>query len=180
LVETAVGIQNRNELPSGRKVAGNTDFFIGVAETPVDPPAHWTPASAKSKIAAGAQFAQTQFCMDGGAARRYMKRLVEEGITERLFMLIGIAPLVSARAGLWIREHLPGSIIPDAVVDRLARAKDPTVEGARICIDLVHEFAEIPGVSGAHLMVARNLDVVAEVIAAARSIVRSHGRNSRT
>jgi methylenetetrahydrofolate reductase (NADH) len=52
LIETAVGIRDHNELPSGRKVAGNTDFFIGVAETTLDPPAHWTPASLQSKIAA--------------------------------------------------------------------------------------------------------------------------------
>jgi methylenetetrahydrofolate reductase (NADH) len=79
--------------------------------------------------------------------------------------------LASARSGLWIRDHLPGSIIPDAVVDRLARAKDPTVEGARICIDLLHELTEIPGLCGAHLMAARNLEVVVEVIAAARSML---------
>jgi methylenetetrahydrofolate reductase (NADPH) len=72
--------------------------------------------------------------MDGAITRRYMNRLAEEGITERLFLLIGIAPLPSARTALWMREHLPGSIIPDAVIDRLARAGDPKAEGKRICI----------------------------------------------
>jgi methylenetetrahydrofolate reductase (NADPH) len=50
----------------------------------------------RNKIAAGARFAQTQFCMDGAITRRYMNRLAEEGITEHLFVLIGIAPLPSA------------------------------------------------------------------------------------
>lgn len=168
LIETAVAIRDKNELPSGRKVAGRADFFVGVADTPLDPPGDWAPISLRNKIAAGAQFAQTQFCMDPGIAGRYVKRLAEEGITERLFMLIGIAPLASARSALWIREHLPGSIIPDPLIDRLARAGDPMAEGKRICVDLLHELSGIAGVSGAHIMAPRNQGVIAEVIAESR------------
>ena len=169
LIETAVAIRDRNELPSGRKVAGRAEFFIGVADTPLDPPIDWLPRSLRTKIAAGARFAQTQFCMDLTIARRYVKRLVEEGITEQLYLLIGIVPLPSSRSALWIREHLPGSIIPDALVDRLKRAGDPKSEGKRICIELLHELSHIPGVAGAHIMAPRNADALAEVITAARS-----------
>ena len=168
LIKTAVGIRDKNELPSGRKVAGRADFFIGVADTPLDPPADWAPVSLRNKVAAGAQFAQTQFCMDPGIARRYVRRLAEEGITERFFVLIGIAPLASARSALWIREHLPGSIIPDPLIDRLARAGDPVAEGKRICVDLLHELSEIAGVSGAHIMAPRNQGAIAEVISESR------------
>jgi methylenetetrahydrofolate reductase (NADPH) len=168
LIETTVGIRDRHELPSGRKVAGRADFFIGVADTPLDPPAGWTPTSLRHKIAAGAQFAQTQFCMDAGIVRRYLQRLAEDGISEQIFILIGIAPLPSVRSALWIREHLPGSIIPDAIVDRLGRAVDPPSEGKRICIELLHELAEIPGVRGAHLMAPGNHRALAEVLAEAR------------
>jgi methylenetetrahydrofolate reductase (NADPH) len=165
LIETAVGIRDRHELSTGRKVAGRAVYFIGVADAPHDPPAGWAPVSLKNKIAAGAQFAQTQFCMDAVIARRYVKRLAEEGITERFFVLIGIAPLPSARTALWMREHLPGTIIPDAIIDRLAQAGDSKAEGKRICIELLHEFGEIPAVSGAHIMAPRNQSAIAEVIA---------------
>ena len=168
LVETAAGIRDRHQLPSGRPVAGLADFFIGVADTPLDPPAGWPPVSLQNKLAAGAQFAQTQFCMDAGIVRRYVERLAQEGITERLFLLIGVAPLPSARSALWIRKHLPGSIIPEALVDRLARAGDPGAEGKRICIDLLHELAQIPGVRGVHLMAPRNPAAITEVLAEAR------------
>ena len=146
---------------------GAAGFFIGAADTPLDPPADWTPVALHSKIAAGAEFAQTQFCMDPRIVRRYLRRLADEGITERLFMLIGVAPLPSAGAAHWIREHLPGSIIPDAIVARLERAGDPKTEGRRICVDLLHELSDIPGVSGAHIMAPRNHEAIAEVIAAA-------------
>lgn len=169
LIETAVGIRDRNELSTGRKVAGRADFFIGVADTPLDPAPGWEPVSLRNKIAAGAQFSQTQFCMDTAIARRYMSRLGEEGLTEHFFVLIGIAPLPSARTALWMREHLPGTIIPDAVIDRLARAGDAKAEGKRICLELLHELEEIPEVSGAHIMAPRNHSVIAEVLAEFRS-----------
>jgi methylenetetrahydrofolate reductase (NADPH) len=165
LIETAVAIRDRRELPTGRRIAGHADFFVGVADIPLDPPAGWAPVSLQNKIAAGAQFAQTQFCMDAGIARRYLARLAEAGATERLFVLIGIAPLPSARSALWIREHLPGSIIPDGLVDRLARATDPKAEGKRICLELLHELVQIPAASGAHIMAPHNHSAIAEVIA---------------
>ncbi|MBO0736005.1 MAG: methylenetetrahydrofolate reductase [Alphaproteobacteria bacterium] len=169
LIETTVGIRDRSELPSGRTVAGRADFFIGVADVPLDPPAGWSPVSLQNKIAAGAQFVQTQFCMDGGIARRYLRRLAEEGITERVFVLIGVVPLASARSALWIRDHLPGALIPGPIIDRLGRSADPKREGKRICIELMRELAEVPGVRGVHLMAPRNHAALAEVIAEARS-----------
>ena len=42
--------------------------------------AGWEPKSLPAKIAAGAQFVQTQFCMDAGVVRRYLARLAEHGI----------------------------------------------------------------------------------------------------
>src|SRR5262245_14602041 len=45
LVETAATMRDRSELPYGRKVAGHADFFIGVADSPLDPPGGWRPVS---------------------------------------------------------------------------------------------------------------------------------------
>src|SRR5437879_1868013 len=63
LIETAIGIRDRGELPSRRKVTGKANFFIGAADMPIDPPAGWVPKTLADKVKAGAQFAQTQFCM---------------------------------------------------------------------------------------------------------------------
>ena len=84
--------------------------------------AGWTPKRLKDKIAAGAQFAQTQFCMDANVVRRYAQCLADNGISN-FHLLIGLAPLRSARSARWIREKLFGSIIPDTVVERLERAE---------------------------------------------------------
>ena len=83
-------------------------------------------------------------------------------------MLIGISPLRSAKSARWMREKLYGTIIPDAIVERLEAATDPAAEGRRICIDLMREMASIPGVAGVHIMAPGNEAAVADVIREAR------------
>ena len=156
LLETARRLRDAGELPSGRKVSGRADFFLGGADNPIDPPPGWEPKALQAKIDAGAQFAQTQFCMDAGVVRRYMARLAEHGIAGKLSVLIGIVPLRSAKSARWIKEKLFGAIIPDALVERMERASDPAAEGRRICLDLVAELADIPQVAGVHIMAPGN------------------------
>ena len=176
LIQTAVGIRDRGELPSGRKVIGKAEFFIGAADMPIDPPAGWTPKSLQGKIAAGAQFAQTQFCMDIEVVRRYVARLAEHGLTERIAILIGVVPLKSGRAARWIKEHLYGAIIPDDIVERLEYAGDAAAEGRQICVDFIEQLATVPGVAGAHVMAPNNEAAIPDVIARARSIVKDRAK----
>jgi methylenetetrahydrofolate reductase (NADPH) len=74
LMRIARDLREKGELPSGRKVAGTAQFFIGAADLPIDPPATWRADRLAAKAAAGAQFAQTQFCMDKEIVRRYAAR----------------------------------------------------------------------------------------------------------
>src|SRR6202167_2771515 len=64
LIETARRMRDDGTLPTGRKVSGKVDFFLGAADLPIDPPAGWQPNGLLAKIKCGARFAQTQFCMD--------------------------------------------------------------------------------------------------------------------
>jgi methylenetetrahydrofolate reductase (NADPH) len=168
LAATAACIRDRGELPYGRKVGGSADFFIGVADSPMDPAPDWMPVGLTKKLEAGAQFAQTQFCMDAPILRRYVARLRESGVGDRMPLLIGVAPLASAKSARWIKQHLFGSIIPEWMVERLEKASDPQAEGRALCVDLLKEYAEIPGVSGAHVMAPLNERAISAVIEAFR------------
>lgn len=164
LVATAVSIRDEHRLPYGRAVAGSPDYFIGVADMPLDPLGGWQPLSLKKKIDAGAQFAQTQFCMDTDVLRRYLARLGEHGLLAAFSVIVGVAPLASAKSARWIVDNLKGSIIPDWIVVRLDAAADPKAEGEAICTDLLAEMREIPGVSGAHIMAPLNDAAIPRVI----------------
>lgn len=172
LLQTAARLRDLRELPTGRKVNGTPDFFIGAADMPIDPPADWQPNGLKEKIASGAEFAQTQFCMDAGVLGRYARRLREGGIPENFFLLVGIAPLRSAHSARWIRNHLYGSIIPDELIQRLESASDPAAEGRRITLELIEQFAEIPGVAGVHVMAPGHDAEVPTVLSEARRRLR--------
>ena len=173
LLTTARRLRDSGELPTGRKIGGHADFFLGSADNPIDPPPGWQPTALQAKVDAGAQFVQTQFCMDAALVRRYVARLVECGVAEKLSVVIGVVPLRSAKSARWIKEKLFGAVIPDSIIDRMERASDPAAEGRRICVDIVHELADVPHVAGVHIMAPGNDAVVSEVITAARAgIVR--------
>jgi methylenetetrahydrofolate reductase (NADPH) len=168
LIETARRLRDDGELPTGQKVGGRATFFLGAADGPVDPKPGWTPKALEGKIAAGAQFAQTQFCMDADVVHRYTQRLAEYGIDKKLALLVGVAPLRSAKSARWMKDRLFGTIIPDVFIERLERARDPAAEGVRICVDLIEQLSGIPGVAGVHIMAPTNDAVLPQVIERAR------------
>jgi methylenetetrahydrofolate reductase (NADH) len=167
LIAVAAMMRDKRVLPSGRDIAGPMPLFIGAADAPIDPPAEWQPTGLAAKRAAGAQFVQTQFCMDLDILRRYVARLTEAGVLPGIGLIVGIAPLASSRSARWMRERLFGTIIPDAIVARLEDAGDPRAEGKRICVELLGELQGVKGVAGAHIMAPLNEAAIPEVIVAA-------------
>jgi len=169
LIETARRLRDEGALPTGRKVGGHADFFIGAADMPIDPPDGWQPNALLAKLESGAQFVQTQFCMDAAIVRRYVGVLEKTGITRTLALLIGVNPLRSAKSARWMKSHLYGTIIPDAFIARLEKAADPARDGMRICVELIEELSHIRGVAGVHVMAPGNDGAIAEVITEARA-----------
>jgi methylenetetrahydrofolate reductase (NADPH) len=172
LIETARRLRDEGTLPTGRKVAGKAAFLLGAADVPIDPPAGWQPNSLAGKLKSGAQFAQTQFCMDAAIVRRYIGVLEQAGITKQLAILIGVNPLRSAKSAQWMKNHLFGTIIADALMARMEKATDPEREGIAICVELIQELATIRGVAGVHIMAPGNDAAIPEVIRAVRRRIR--------
>jgi methylenetetrahydrofolate reductase (NADPH) len=168
LTEMARALRDDCALPHGQKVAGSPRFFLGAADAPIDPPADWQPTTLAGKIASGTQFVQTQFCMDIGVVRRYVARLADAGLIDKISLLIGVNPLRSGKSARWMKQNLFGTIIPDEMIARLDAAKDPAAEGMSLCVDLIGELAQTPGVAGVHVMAPGNDAAVPEVLARAR------------
>jgi len=86
------------------------------------------------------------------------------GLHEKCFILIGVGPLVSARAARWIRTNVPGVHIPDAIIARLERAQDQKREGKNICIETLQQIRDMPGITGVHLMAYRQEELISEIV----------------
>ncbi len=165
LLDTIRTMRDEGRFLSGREITVPPRVFLGAAANPFAPPLDFRPLRLAKKIAAGAEFVQTQYCFDMSMFRRYMARVRELGLHEKCFILVGVGPLVSARAARWMRRHVPGVHIPDAVVARLEGARDQKAEGKKLCIELIQEAREIEGVAGVHVMAYRQEELVSEIIA---------------
>jgi len=149
---------------SGRKITGPPQVFVGAAENPFAPPYDFRPIRLAKKVAAGAQFIQTQYCYDVPMMARFMARVRDLGLHERCFILAGCGPLASAKAAKWIRANVPGVHIPDAVIARMEGAKNQRAEGKRICIEIIQQLREMPGIAGVHLMAYKQEESISEIV----------------
>ncbi len=164
LLDAVRGMRDRGEFMSGRRIDDPPRLFIGATANPFVPPHHDRIVNLEKKIAAGAQFIQTQFCFDFPLLESFMEEVRARGLHQRCHFIIGVGTLSSARALRWMAQHVPGIRIPEALLQRIAGADDQKAEAKRICIETVRALIEIEGVRGVHLMGHRNEDVLAEII----------------
>jgi len=164
LLQIIKNMRDEGTFDSGRKITHPPNVFLGAAANPFAPPYDWRPLRLAKKIEAGAQFVQTQYCYDIGLLKSYMSTARDMGLDRKCFIIVGVGPLASARAASWIRNNVPGVHIPDAIIERLKGAENQKAEGKRICVELIQQIREIPGVAGVHVMAYRQEEFVTEII----------------
>ncbi|HEY3787017.1 MAG TPA: methylenetetrahydrofolate reductase [Steroidobacteraceae bacterium] len=164
LLSTARTLRDEHRFLSGRKISYAPRVLLGAAENPFAQPIEWRAQRLAKKVAAGAQFIQTQYCYDVPLLRQFIRQIEDLGLLGQVFILVGVGPLRSAKTAEWMRTHVPGLHIPDQIVARLAGASEPAREGRKLCIELIQEIRTIRGVSGIHLMAYRQEESVAEII----------------
>jgi 5,10-methylenetetrahydrofolate reductase len=165
LLRTIRTMREEARFLSGRRIEAPPNVFLGAVANPFAPPYDLRPLRLAKKIAAGAEFVQTQYCFDVPMLERFMARVRDLGLHQRCFILAGVGPLASARAARWMRARVPGVHIPDPVIARLEGARDQRREGRRLCVELIREVTEIPGIAGIHVMAYRQEELVSEIIA---------------
>lgn len=160
-------------------------FFIGAAENPFADPFDFRPYRLAKKVAAGVDFIQTQIILDIPRFREFMKRVVDMGLHEKVYILAGIAPLKSAGAARYMRDKVPGMRVRDEYVERMeaavggipkedkkARKEAWEREGIRIAIEQIQEIREIPGVAGVHIMAIEWEEAVRPIVEGAGLLPR--------
>jgi 5,10-methylenetetrahydrofolate reductase len=166
LLETIRTMRDEGKFLSGRKLTYTPHVFLGAAANPFVPPYDYRAIHMGKKVAAGAQFIQTQYCFDIPLLERFMAKAREMDLHRKCFVMVGVGPLASARAARFMRSNVPGVHIPDHVIDRLEKAEKPKLEGKKLCIELIQQIREIEGVAGIHVMAYRQEELVSEIISA--------------
>jgi len=148
---------------TGKLLSGNelkpppSGLFLGAVENPFAPPEEFRAARAAKKIAAGAQFIQTQYVFDVPAFETWIAALRDEGLTSRCSILAGVGVVRSLRAlDFMASGRVPGVVVPPDVQRRLRSVPADQVgeEGARLAAEAIAQVKEIPGVAGVHLLTA--------------------------
>ena len=164
LLDIARDLRDGHRFQSGRKISFAPRVLFGAAENPSALPHAWRAQRLAKKVAAGAQFIQTQYCYDLPLLRSFMEEIEALGLSGKVFILAGVGPLRSAKTAEWMRKNVPGMHVPDAIVARLAGAADQAREGRNLCIELIQAIREIRGISGVHVMAYRQEESVPEIV----------------
>ena len=130
------------------------DFFVGAVANPFAPPYAMRPLRLAKKIAAGAQFIQTQLIYDVPRFRDFMARVVDLGLHERVAILAGVGPIRSLGAARYMARQVPGLVVPDTIISRMEglSKEEQKQAGLDLCCTIAQEVSEIEGVRGLHIM----------------------------
>ncbi len=164
LLEIARTLRDDHHFQSGRRISVAPRVFLGAAENPAGPPHAWRAQRLAKKVAAGAQFIQTQYVYEPAMLRGFLTQVAELGLSDKVYILAGVGPLRSAKTADWMRRHVPGMHVPDALIARLKGAADQAREGRNICVELIQEIRAMHGISGVHIMAYRQEESVAEIV----------------
>jgi 5,10-methylenetetrahydrofolate reductase len=141
-------------------------FFIGAAENPFADPFDYRPYRLAKKVAAGADFIQTQLIYNVPKFKEFMKRVVDLGIHEKCYILAGVGPIKSVGMARYMQNSVPGMDVPEDIIARLKGVPKEQVrkEGIKQCADIIREMRQIPGVRGVHVMAIEWEEAVPEIL----------------
>ena len=145
---------NEKPLPNGP-----TQLLPGAA---VDPQlASWSGLQSRfeRKVAAGAQFFQSQLIVDFDRLEKFMTEIASQSNKP---ILAGIFLLKSAKNARFINRCVPGVNIPEFIIDRLDKATDPLQEGITIAAEQVQLARQL--CQGVHMMAIRREDLIPQIL----------------
>jgi len=172
LIQMLSQMRDEKKFLSGEKISGEVPLFIGAAENPfADPFEYRVPRLAK-KVKAGADFIQTQAIFDINKFAKWMEIVTDRGLDKEVHILAGVIPIKSAGMGRYMRDNVPGVSVLDEIVTRMEDAKDTREEGLNICLEIIEQIKDIPGIHGIHIMAVGWEDIIPTIVEKARLLPR--------
>ena len=174
LIHLAKTMRDEGVFPSGDKLQGAPDFYIGCAVNPFADPYEIRVPRLKLKMEAGADFVQTQCIYNMEKFKTYLEDAKREGLTEKIKILAGVTPLKSAGMAKFMRRMVAGMDIPDEVVKRIADEpkEKQAAKGIEMCIEQIQELKEMEGIAGIHVMAIEWEEKLEEIIGGAGLLPR--------
>jgi methylenetetrahydrofolate reductase (NADPH) len=166
LLQTVRHMRDNGKFISGDDIKRPPKMFVGAAANPFAEPFKIRVPRLAKKIAAGAEFIQTQCIYNLARFEEWMKGVRDRGLHEEVYILAGITPMKSLGMAGYMKNNVPGMDIPDEIISRLAGVpkEKQAEEGITICLETIARLREIKGVSGFHIMAIEWEEKVPEIV----------------
>jgi len=172
LIQLLSQMRDEKKFLSGEKISGELPIFIGAAENPFADPFEYRALRLAKKIKAGVDFIQTQAVFDVAKFTKWMEIVTDRGLDKEVHILAGVIPIKSAGMGRYMRDNVPGVSVLDEIVTRMEDAKDTREEGLDICLEIIEQIKDIPGIHGIHIMAVGWEDIIPTIVEKARLLPR--------
>ncbi len=169
LIQTVRYMRDEGKFIGGEEIKRPPKMLVGAAANPfADPFEIRVPRLAK-KIAAGAEFIQTQCIYNLDKFEEWMRLARDRGLHEKCYIMAGVTPFKSAGMANYMKNRVPGMDVPDEVVKRMKGVpkEKQAEEGIKICVETIQRLKECEGVRGFHIMAIEWEDQVPGIVEAA-------------
>lgn len=157
-------MRDAKKFQCGEEIKGAAPkLFLGAAANPFAYPFEFRAVRLGKKIAAGADFIQTQIIYNVDKFARFMEMCRDMGLDKKAYILAGVTPPKSLGMARYMKKFVPGMDVTDEVIDRMKGAANKQEEGINICVDIINQVREIKGVAGVHVMAIEWEEAVAEI-----------------
>jgi 5,10-methylenetetrahydrofolate reductase len=173
LVKMAVGMRDGRFL-SGDEIKQPPKILVGATASPFTKPMEADLTKTFDKIAAGADFLQTQPVFDLATFSRWVAE-VRRGASRELSIIAGVLVLRSAEQAERLAK-VPGLALGQQTLDRMKKATDGEAEGVAIAVEMAKALKSLPGVAGVHLYAIEWPEAVGRVVDAAGLLPRPEAR----
>lgn len=174
LVKMVRDMRDEKKFQCGDEMDVQPQLYIGAAANPFADPFEFRVQRLANKVAAGADFIQTQIIFNVEKFAKWMEAVRERGLDQEIKILAGVAPVKSIGAARYMQTKVPGMDVPDALIERLKGVpkEDVKKEGIKVCVDIIKQVRDIKGVAGIHLMAIEWEEAVPEIVEAAGLLPR--------
>ncbi|MFC1889556.1 methylenetetrahydrofolate reductase [Thermodesulfobacteriota bacterium] len=167
-------MRDEGRFPSGKELEGAPKFFIGCAINPFADPYEIRVPRLAMKVAAGAEFIQTQCIFNLDKFGKFMEDVCARGLHEKTHILGGVTPLKSAGMAKFMKRNVAGMDIPDEIIKRMSDTpkEEQAARGIEICVETIEQLKQIEGVRGAHIMAIEWEKKIPEIVSKAGLLPR--------
>ncbi|HEY3345610.1 MAG TPA: methylenetetrahydrofolate reductase C-terminal domain-containing protein [Anaerolineaceae bacterium] len=151
----------------GREMKFPPKYFLGAAASPHASRPEFQAIREHKKVNAGAQFFQTNVVFDMEAFDIWLNALAKRNILDKVYILVGVTPLKSLKMAQYMSAEVPGVVIPETVLKRMAAADaagKASEEGVQIALELIEKIRTRQGVNGIHLMAVGWEEIVPRIV----------------